>query len=49
MRNKYVELCLNLSQRFRTVCLKDFLSGALAALLFNFERRHNGEHSCDVI
>ena len=33
----YDEICeiiLNLSQWFRRCCLKDFLSGALAALLF---------------
>ena len=36
--------------------LKDFLSGALAALLFsgaeqlcNFDRGHQGEHSCEVL
>ena len=46
---------LNMDQRIRC-CLKDFLSGALSALLFggaetscNFERGHHMEHSCEVI
>ena len=54
---QFCEIILNLGQRFRRRCrLKDFLSGALVALLFggaeplcNFERRHHGEYSCEVI
>ena len=36
MRSNSVKLFLNLGLGFR--CLKDFLSWALAALLYNFER-----------
>ena len=50
------EIILNLGQWFRRCCLKDFLSGALAALcsmernhLCNIVRGHHGEHSCEVI
>ena len=54
---QFCEIILNLGQWFRRrCCLKDFLYGALAALLFggakhlcNFERGHHGEHSCEVI
>ena len=51
MRNNSVKL-------FGSVvsCLKEFLSGALVALLFSgaesfmqFKRGHHGEHSCEVI
>ena len=51
------EIILNLGQWFtRRCCFKDFLYGALAALLFTgaepfmqFERGHHREHSCEVI
>ena len=50
------EIILNLGQWFRRCRLKDFLSGAVAALLFgganylcNLEGGHHGEHSCEVI
>ena len=47
---QFCEIILNLGQWFRRCLLKDFLSGALAALcLCNFERGHYGEHSCEVI
>ena len=54
---QFCEIILNLDQWFRRRChLKDFLSGALAALLFGgvepfvqFERGHHGEHSWEVI
>ena len=52
---QFCEIILNLEQWFRRRRhLKDFLSGALAALLFggakpNYERGHHGEHSCEVI
>ena len=53
----FCEIILNLGQWFRRrFCLKDFLSGALAVLLFGgaepfmpFERRHYWEHSCEVV
>ena len=52
---QFCEIILNLGQWLRC-CLKNFLSGALAALLIdgvkllcNFERGHHGEHSCEVI
>ena len=52
---QFCEIILNLGQWFRRCCLKDFLSGALAALLFgggnnlcNFKRGHH-RHSCEVI
>ena len=32
---QFCEIILNLGQWFRRCCLKDFLSGALAALLFS--------------
>ena len=34
---QFCEIILNLGQWFRRCCLKDFLSGALAALLFGGE------------
>ena len=54
---QFCEIILNLGQWFWRRCLlKDFLSGALAALLFSgekhlciFERGHHGKHSCEVI
>ena len=54
---QFCEIILNLDQWFRRCHLKDFLSGALAALLIgqernhlcNFERVHYGERSCEVI
>ena len=54
---QFCEIILNLGQWFRRRCLlKDFLSGALATLMFsganhlcNFERGHYGEHLCEVI
>ena len=53
---QFCEIILNLGQWFRMrCCLKDFLSGALAALLFGgvepfmqFKRGHHGKHSCEV-
>ena len=53
---QFCEIILNLGQWFRMrCCLKDLLSGALAALLFGgvepfmqFKRGHHGEHSCEV-
>ena len=49
---KFCEITLNLGPWFRGCLLKDFLSGALATLLFsgayhlcNFERWHHGDHS----
>ena len=52
----FCEIVLNLDQWFRRCHLKDFLSGALAALLFGgaesfmqFEIGHQGEHSREVI
>ena len=49
MRNDYVKFILNLGQWFRRICrLRDFLSGALVALLFfgakplcNFKKGHH--------
>ena len=48
---QFCEIIFNLGQWFRRrCCLKDFLSGALAALLFsgakpfNFARGHHQEH-----
>ena len=57
LEEQFCEIIFNLDQWFRRRCgLKDFLSGALAALVFsgaepfmNLERRHHGEHSCEVI
>ena len=57
---QFCEIILNLDQWFRRRChlkdVKDFLSGALAALLFrrtehlcNFESGHHREHSCEFI
>ena len=54
---QFCEIVLNFGQWFRRCLLKDFLSGALAALLnsveqnhlCNFETGHHGEHSCEVI
>ena len=54
---QFCEIILSLGQGFRRSCrLKDFLSGALASLLFggakplcNFERKHHGKHSCGAI
>ena len=54
---QFCKFILNLGQWFRRRCLlKDFLSGALATLLFSgaepfihFEVGHQGEHSCEVI
>ena len=54
---QFCENIMNLGQLFRRRChLKNFLSGALASLLFsraepfcNFERGHHGKHSCEVI
>ena len=50
------ENVLNLDQRFRRCCLKDFLSRALAALMFSgakpfmqFGRGHYGEQSHENI
>ena len=51
---QFCEFILNLREWFkRRCCLKDFLSGALAAScsvewnhLCNFERGHHGKHSC---
>ena len=47
---QFCEIILNLGQWFRRCRLKDFLSGALVALLFsvanhlcNFERGHHGD------
>ena len=53
---EFCEFTLNFGYWFRSCRLKDFLSGALAALLFSgakpfmqFEWRYHGEHSCEVI
>ena len=52
---RFCELISNLSQWFRRCRSKDFLSVALAALLFSVAKpfmqflRHHGEHSCEVI
>ena len=53
---QFCEIILNLGQWFRRCCLKDFLSGAMAAScsvernhLCNFEREHHGEHSSEFI
>ena len=54
---QFCEIILNLGLWLRRRCrLKDFLSVALAALLFSgvktfmqFERGHHGRHSCIVI
>ena len=54
---QFCEIILNLGQWFRRrCCLKDLLSGAMAAScsveqshLCNFERGHHGEHSSEVI
>ena len=55
MKKQFCEIILNLDLWFRRrCCLKDFLSGALAALMFseaepcNFGSRHYGDHSCEV-
>ena len=52
---QFCEIILNFDQWFRCR-LKDFLSGALAALLLsganylcNFGRGHHGKYSCEVI
>ena len=53
---QFCEIILNLGQWFRRrCCLKDFLSGALEALLFGgaepfmqFWKRQHGEHSFEV-
>ena len=52
---QFCEIILSLGQWFRRCRLKDFLSGALAPScsvehnhLCNFERRHHGEHSCEI-
>ena len=49
------EFISSLAQWFMRFCFKDFLSGALAALLFSgaeslmqFERGHHGEHSYKI-
>ena len=55
---QFCEIILNWDQWFRKRChLKDFLSGALAALLFGgaepfvqfWQKGHHGEHSYEVI
>ena len=54
---QFCENILNLNQWFWKRCgLKDFLSGALEALLVsgaeplcNFESGYHGEHTCEVI
>ena len=54
---QFYEFISNLGQWFRRRSrLKDFLSGALVALVFSgadpfmqIERGHHGEHSCEVI
>ena len=53
---QFCKIILNLGHWFRKCCLKDFLSRALATLLFGeaehlcyFERGHHGEHSCEVM
>ena len=53
---QFCEIILNFGQRFKRCILKDFLSGALAILLFSgvepfmhFERGHHGKHTCEVI
>ena len=55
-KEHFCEIILNLGQWFRRCHLKDFLSGALATLLFgsveplcNFERGHYRENSCEII
>ena len=54
MKKQFCEIILNLDLWFRRCCLKDFLSGALAALMLseaepcNFGIGHYGEHSCEV-
>ena len=55
MRNNSV-IFFEFGQWFRRCRLQDFLSGALAVLLFgaanhlcNFENWHHGEYSCEVI
>ena len=53
---QFCEIIFSFGQRFRRCHLKDFLPGALVALLFGgvepfvqFQRGHHGEHSCEVI
>ena len=53
---QFCEIILNLDLCFRRCHLKDFLSGALATLVFSgaepfmhFGRGHYGELSCEVI
>ena len=49
----FCEIILNLDQWFRRRCLKDFLIGALVALLFGSGticagRGHYGDHSREI-
>ena len=53
---QFCEIILNLDEWFRRCHLKDYLSGALVAIVFSgaepyvqFCRGHYGEHTCEVI
>ena len=51
-KKHFCEVISNLDHWFRRCCLKDFLSEALAALVFSGAkpfRGHYGKHSCEVI
>ena len=45
----FCEIILNSDQWFRRCCLKDFLSGALAALLFGVEEPQSFEISLNLL